>query len=102
MKVQYINDEIPRSDDRRGKPTGVTLFKEYTVVEKKDDKYSILNDDNKICRYSKTRFVTTDNQSIPPIRESFNSLTAPMRAEIKRLRKIIEDQNKTIENGSDV
>lgn len=97
MKVQYINDEIPRSDDRRGKPTGVTLYKEYTVVEIKDGKYSILNDDNKVCRYNKVRFITTCNQKVPPIREAFNSLTHDMRMELKRLREIVKGQHKIIE-----
>lgn len=96
MKVQFVNDVSPRSDKRSGKPTGITLFKEYTVIEIFDDekKYSILNDDNKLCRYNQDRFIISCNDAVKPLNKAFNSLTSEMRQEIKRLRKYIETQNK--------
>lgn len=92
MKVRYIDDMTARTDGRRGKPTEVTLDTEYVVAEVLEDKYSIINDAGKICRYSKSRFVITDNQPVVSLREAFNTLTSPMRAELKRLKKTLEEK----------
>lgn len=98
MKVQYINNKTKRSDGRSGEPTGITLFKEYTVVTVKEDKFTILNDDFKLCNYSKSRFIVSDEEKVPDIKKAFNSLTHPMRMENKRLRELIQKQNEIIDN----
>jgi hypothetical protein len=93
VKVQYVNDATPRSDGRSGKPTGITLFQTYTVVAVEGDKYVLLNDDYKLCRYSQARFLVTSTRKIEPIRKAFNSLTHPLRMEVKRLRQLVTELN---------
>lgn len=93
MKVQFVNDVTPRSDNRPGKPGGITLFNTYEVVEIEGDKYTVLNDENKLSRYSQNRFIVVDPAKPKPLRQQFNTLTSPMRQEIKRLRKLVADQN---------
>lgn len=97
MKVQYVNDVKKRSDCKKGKPTDITLFSEYTVVEEHSEQFSVLNDFGKLSRYGKSRFIISNNDVVPEIRKAFNVLTNPMRSELKRLRKLVEDQNKTID-----
>ncbi len=91
MKVQFVNDVTPRSDHKPGKPGGITLFNTYEVVEIERDKYSIMNDENKLSRYSKARFIIVDPSTPKSLRTNFNTLTSPMRQEIKRLRKLVEE-----------
>ncbi len=98
MKVQYIDNVSTRSDGRKGKPSQITLFNEYTVVEVLKDQYAIINDENKLGRYTKSRFIISDVEAVAPIAKAFNSLTHPMRMEIKRLRTLVEEQNITIHN----
>lgn len=90
MKVQYVNDETPRSDGQKGKPKGITLFKEYEVVDVQRDKFVLLNDEGKLSRYSQNRFVVSCNQKVKPIDHvRINELMHPLRMEIKRLREHI-------------
>jgi len=100
MRVQFIDDVSKRSDGRSGKPTQITLFKEYEVVEVLKEQYAVINDENKLARYTKSRFVVSDNKGVEDISKAFNSLTHPMRMELKRLRKLVEEQvkyNKRVE-----
>jgi len=64
MKVQFIDNTTPRSDGKSCKPTGVTLNKEYNVVEILPEQYAIMNDRNKVTRHSKARFTVTDDSPI--------------------------------------
>lgn len=98
MIIKLIDDSSPRIDGKRGKPTSITLGKEYTVVEIENDKFTILNDDFKLGRYSKFRFVVVDNTTPMPIREQFNTLTTPMRTEIKSLKNQLHASLLEIEN----
>jgi len=64
MRAIYIDDISKRSDGKQGKPTRVTLFKEYTVIKEVGDKFTIINDKEKLARYNKSRFVILDNLSV--------------------------------------
>lgn len=94
MKVRYIDDLTPRSDGKKGRPTGITLGKVYEVAEITGDKYSIMNDEMKLNRYSCIRFSVVDHSPVKPLRENFNSLTTNMRTRIKELEKMLEDKQK--------
>lgn len=90
MKVQYVNDQIPRSDHKKGKPQGITLFQEYEVIEIHRDKYVLLNDEGKLSRYSQNRFIVSCERKVPPVDHvRINELMHPLRMEIKRLREHI-------------
>lgn len=89
MKVKYIDDVTPRTDNQRGRPTGITIGNVYVVAEIAGDKFSIMNDDMKLCRYSTFRFVVVDDTPVKPLRENFNSLTTCMRTRIKELEKMV-------------
>lgn len=91
MKVLYIDDKTPRSDNQLGRPTGITLGKVYEVAEITGDKYSLMNDNMKLCRYSCIRFVVVDDAPVKPLRENFNSLTTCMRTRIKKLEKMVRE-----------
>lgn len=92
MQVQYVDDKTPRSDNRSGKPVGITLFDTYEVFDTQDDKYVLLNDEGKLSRYSKHRFIVADDSKIPELDHvRINELTRPLRMEIKRLRKLISE-----------
>ncbi len=88
MKVRLIDDVSPRSDGRT-EPLGITVGKEYLVAEALhgSSQYSIINDNNKIARYSQNRFEVTDNQPIEPLRQAFNYLTMDMRNQLKALQR---------------
>mgnify|MGYP005872685331 CR=1 FL=1 len=87
MKVKLVDDTTPRSDNRKGKPTDVTLDKVYEVVEILESQYSIINDRNKIARYSHHRFEVVEVSELKPLRNAFNELTFDMRMELKELRE---------------
>lgn len=89
MKVRLIDVTTTRSDGRPGGPTGVTLGFDYVVAEvlPHTEQYSIMNDDGRLCRYSMSRFVVVDDSPVPPLRQNFNTLTAPLRLELKRLQE---------------
>lgn len=89
MKVQFVDNVTPRSD---GKPDGVTdltLFKEYTVAAIEGDKYVIVADNYKLCRFNQSRFLVTDTRKVQSVREAYNYLTWPLRMEVKRLRELV-------------
>ena len=92
MKVLYLDDKTPRSDGRKGKPSGITINNVYEVIEILDDtgQYTILNDRDKLTRHSQHRFEIVDYTPIRPLRLAFNSLTTSLRKEIKRLNEVIE------------
>ena len=85
MKVLCIDDFSPRSDGLLGKPTGITRGKTYQVAEILEDQFSIMDDKMKLSRYSKYRFVVTDNSTVLPLRENFNRLTTDIRTQNKQL-----------------
>jgi hypothetical protein len=58
MKVMYIDQVTPRSDGRKGSPTGVTVGKVYEVLQWDDQFFTIMNDRGKRAKYSKVRFIT--------------------------------------------
>jgi hypothetical protein len=58
MKVMYVDQVTPRSDGRKGSPTGVTVGKVYEVLQWDDQFFTIMNDRGKRARYSKVRFIT--------------------------------------------
>ena len=88
MKVRSIDAVSPRSDGRT-EPLGITVGKEYLVAEALhgSSQYSIINDNNKIARYSQNRFEVTDSQPIEPLRQAFNYLTMDMRNQLKALQR---------------
>lgn len=93
MLVQYVNNKTDRSDGRPGQPNGITLFQQYEVYEIQGDKFVLLNDENKLSRYSQNRFVVVDEKKVPELNHTrINELTHPLRMEIKRLREVIEKQ----------
>lgn len=98
MRVIYFDSHTPRSDGRAGKPTGITPTKQYEVVEIEHDKYTLLNDDNKLARYSKTRFIVVNPTAPKSLRFAFNQLTSPMRMRIKKL----EQDNKELKQENNV
>lgn len=90
MQIQFVDENIPRSDHRAGKPAGITLFKTYEVFDIQGDKYLLLNDEGKLSRYSQTRFIVVDEKKVPELNHvRINELTHPLRMEIKRLREYI-------------
>lgn len=92
MKVILIDNLTPRTDGKAGRPHGVTLGKEYEVAEVLDQtaQYSIINDENKMARYSQSRFEVTNTSPVLELRANFNRLTTPMRSRIKELERILE------------
>jgi hypothetical protein len=51
-----------------------------------------MNDKMKLARYSTYRFEIVD-ESVPlPLRDSFNTLTTPLRMRIKELEKLINEK----------
>lgn len=93
MLVQYVNNKTDRSDGRPGQPNGITLFQQYEVYDIQGDKFVLLNDENKLSRYSQNRFVVVDEKKVPELNHTrINELTHPLRMEIKRLREVIEKQ----------
>lgn len=102
MKVKYKLVSIPRSDGQKGPPGGVTDGKEYVVAENflHSDKFSVINDDNKIARYSKFRFEITDETPVRSLCEEYNTLTSPLRKRIKELEALVASQAATINNLS--
>lgn len=93
MQVRYIDDTIPRSDAKNGKPTEVTVGKVYIVAEELATKYSIINDEYKIARYSKERFEIVDDSPVLPLRDAFNTLTKEMRMKLKKSDKFLVSNN---------
>lgn len=97
MKVRCIDVVSPRSDQIKGRPTGITAGCAYEVAEVLDEtqQYSIINDDMKMSRYSQYRFLVIDPTPIKPLRENFNMLTLPLRTRIKELEKEVAILKKT-------
>jgi hypothetical protein len=92
MKVKCIDKLTPRTDNVPGKPTGITLGKVYVVAEEcYDGKYSIINDNNKLARYSMNRFEIVCDEPVRSLRDAFNTLTTPLRTRIKELERQLED-----------
>ena len=87
MKIQCIDTHSPRTDGRKGPPSGLTLGKTYTVAEvlNNTEQYSIVNDEFRMSRYSQSRFEVVCNEPVVPLREAFNKLTTEMRTRIKQL-----------------
>lgn len=87
MRVKLIDNTTPRSDNVPGGPSGVTLGNEYVVAENllDSDKYTVINDNMKMARYSKYRFEILDNTPPRDLRTSYNTLTTPLRTKIREL-----------------
>lgn len=93
MKIMCVDVNMPRSDGKSGKPTGITIGKVYVVAEilTTTGQYSIINDDLKMARYNMNRFTIHETGELKSIRDSFNTLTTPMRSRIKELEKQIQE-----------
>ena len=87
MKIQCIDTHSPRTDGRKGPPSGITLGKTYQVAEvlNNTSQYSLVNDEFRMSRYSQSRFEIIDDSPVVPLREAFNTLTTEMRTRIKQL-----------------
>lgn len=92
MKIRYLDDSIPCSDGRNGKPTGVTIGAEYEVVKDGHTHYTIINDDLKMARYNKDRFSISDNSPIMSLNQNINMHTHSMRMEIKELKRQLAEK----------
>lgn len=95
MKVRCVETSTPRSDGRRGNPTGITVGKIYNVAEivvghRDVDQYSIINDEFKMARYNQCRFEVVEDTPVQPLRQAFNSLTTELRTRIKELEMQLE------------
>lgn len=91
MKVKVIDIETPRSDGVPGGAQNITLGKVYRVAEIEFEKYSIINDQGKLARYNKYRFEVVDSKPPLSLRFAYNQLTAPLREEIRRLKRKLEE-----------
>lgn len=93
MIVKCVQKSTPRSDGVQSPPTGIQVGREYVVAEILYDegKYSIINDENKMARYSMNRFTVIDETPVRPLREAYNVLTTPLRSRIKELEKQIKE-----------
>lgn len=60
MKVIYLDDETPRVDHHPGKPGGVTVGKDYEVLEVDGFFFRIINDHGKSARYISQRFAVVE------------------------------------------
>ena len=96
MIVQLIDTSTPRTDGKSGTPTQVTLNEEYVVIDETDTHYAIMNDKLKIGKYSKQRFVITDNTPIPDTKKEFNRLTTPLRLKIVELEREVNQLKKEL------
>lgn len=90
MRVKLVDNVSPRSDGKSGPPGDITLFQEYVVAAIEGDKYVIINDKGKMCRYNQNRFVVTC-QKKPPGRDAYNYLSWPLRMELNKLRARVLD-----------